>query len=188
MIARARSLADGDAANIRWSVGMIEEAPLSPPYGLIVCGDSIHWFDWQVTVPLFAEGLAPRGHLAVVQRHWLDDVSERTALRRIFAKYGANPDFAPLDPVVELERRGLFERHGSLTTAPEPWRPTPDELIGCHHSQIGFVLEKMSDPEAFDNELRSLFARSLPVDGDGRYRLTVQAAIAWGRPACGSRS
>jgi SAM-dependent methyltransferase len=56
---------------------------------------------------------------------------------------------------------GRFEHHGSLTTAPEPWRPTPDDLIGCHHS--------------------------LRVDGVGRYRLTVQATVAWGRPVCGGR-
>ncbi len=53
-------------------------------------------------------------------------------------------DLRPAPPVE------AFEEH---TTQPEPWTPTLDELIGCHHSQNGFVLEKLAQAAAFDGEV-----------------------------------
>ena len=98
----------------------------------------------------------------------------------IYASHGANPDFQPLDPVVELERRGLFERAGEHVTAPATWSPTLDTLIACHHSQNGFVLEKMRDPAAFDRELADVMA-DIATD-DGRLPFEVVARIVWGMP------
>jgi hypothetical protein len=102
-------------------------------------------------------------------------------LVEVYARHGANPDFAPLSPVDELERRGLFERRGEHCTASVPWAPTLDELIGCHHSQNGFVIEKMRDAAAFDRELAAVLEELVPAR-DGRFELDVAATIAWGRP------
>lgn len=180
MLARAGDLPGGTAPNLRWTWSAIEDAPLEPPYGLIVCGDSVHWFDWQVAFTRFAEALTSRGYLAVVQREWSADESAQARLRAIYARHGANPDFQPLDPVSELERRGLFERVGEHRTAPDTWSPTLSTLIACHHSQNGFVLEKLRDPAAFDRELTAAMADS--VGSDGRLALEVVARLTWGRP------
>jgi SAM-dependent methyltransferase len=182
MLDTGRALADGAAPNLRWVHGPIESAPLSPPYGLVVCGDSIHWFDWATALGLFARSLTTPGYLAVVQRGWLHDPDLRQRLAPIYARHSANTEFEPLDPVSELEKRQLFRRQGTHTTASVPWRPTIDELVGLHHSQNGFVAARMRDPEAFDHELADELTRSLPVGPDGRFDLAVDATVVWGRP------
>jgi SAM-dependent methyltransferase len=182
MLTRGQTLDGGDAANLRWVLGTVEHAPLAPAYGLIVCGDSIHWFDWPVALPRFSQCLTRQGHLVLVQRRWLHGAIVREQLAPLYARHSANTDFEPLDPVTELEGRGLFERVGEQTTRAVAWRPTLDGLIGCHHSQNGFALEKMDDPDAFDRELANAVTRSLHAGVDGRYDLDVDATITWGRP------
>jgi SAM-dependent methyltransferase len=183
MLARGRELADGVSANLRWVLGAVEEATLSPAYGLIMCGDSIHWFDWSVAMARFRQCLTPRGHLVLLTRQWLHDPVIAEPLGPLYARHSANKDFLPLDPVTELEQRGLFERVGEQTMASVPWRPSLDELIGCHHSQNGFAWEKMDDPEGFDRELADQVTRNLAADHDGRYNLTYDTTVVWGRPA-----
>jgi SAM-dependent methyltransferase len=90
---------------------------LAEVYGLVVCGDSIHWFDWPVVFERFRRCLAPPGSLAIVQRRWrLGDV-DTERLAELYAEHSANRHFVPLDPVTALESRGLFEKAGSHTTA-----------------------------------------------------------------------
>jgi SAM-dependent methyltransferase len=180
MLVRGAGLPGGGAMNLRWIHSGIESAVLRPPYGLIVCGDSVHWFDWSVALTRFSDSLAPGGCMAIVQRNWSAEADLQARLRAIYARHGANPDFRPLDPVTELERRGLFERAGEHVTAPATWSPTLETLIVCHHSQNGFVLEKMRDPGAFDRELADVMG-AVATD-DGRLALEVVARIVWGKP------
>jgi hypothetical protein len=70
---------------------------------------------------------------------------------------------------------------GEHTTVSEPWTPTLDELIGCHHSQNAFVIEKMRDATAFDREVASVVEELVPTSGD-RFQLDVVGTIIWGRP------
>jgi SAM-dependent methyltransferase len=181
MLAQARALPDGDAINLTWIESPVESATLSPPYGLVTAGESIHWFAWEHALPIFASVLAPGGVLAIVYRDWIRAPQLAARLRPIYSAFAAKTDFTRRDVVEELERRGLFTQLGSQTTAPEPWRPTLEDLIGCHHSQSGFVLEKMSDPEGFDRELAAAFDELCPVQ-DARYELDVVATVAWGTP------
>lgn len=181
MLAAARSQPGADAPNLRFVQGEIESVPLEPPYALVVCGDSLHWFDWERAFPRFAELLSTGGRLAIVHRTWFHDRALRALLDPIYARHGANPDFAPLDLIEELELRDLIASEGRRTTARVPWRPTLDEVIGCHHSQSGFVLEQMSDPDAFDRELAEA-ASAFPVGPGGRFELEVAAEVVWGRP------
>jgi SAM-dependent methyltransferase len=181
MIAKGRTMPGGDAPNLRWILAPIEEAPLEPPYSLIAAGDSVHWFDWETTLPRFANSLSSNGMLAFVQREWLRNPEVRARLRPIYSEHAANRDFVPLDPVVELERRGLFEKVGQQTTDAMAWTPTVDELIDCHHSQNGFVLERMTDPATFAREVAEVIGELVPAR-DGRLQLDVVAKITWGRP------
>ena len=181
MLAEGRTMPGAGAPNLRWIHGNIEEAPFAPPYALVVAGDSVHWFDWHSVMPRFARALSTRGVLAIVSREWIADPELRRRLTKVYSRHGANPDFVPLDPVEELERRGLFERFGAHTTPRAPWNPTIDELLGCHHSQNGFVIEKMRDPAAFDREVTEVVDALVPRDRD-RFQLDVAATIIWGRP------
>ena len=60
----------GDHANIGWIHGPAETARLDPPYGLVVAGDSIGWFDWTTVFRRIKESLTPTGKLAMVTRNW----------------------------------------------------------------------------------------------------------------------
>ncbi len=55
------------------------------------------------------------------------------------------------------------------------------ELIGCHHSQNGFTLEKMADADAFDRELADEISLLIPRGDDGRRELEVDSVVTWGR-------
>jgi len=59
MIARGRALPGGDEPRIRWILGRAEDAPLSPPYGLITVGASLHWMRPDEVLPRFRDALAP---------------------------------------------------------------------------------------------------------------------------------
>ncbi len=181
MIASGQRCSGGDAGNLRWIHAPIEAAPLDPPYALVVAGDSVHWFDWERAIAIFAGALAPGGVLALVTRDWISDPAVLAGLVEVYDRHGANPDFAPLSPIDELERRGLFTRLGAHRTGTVTWAPSLAELIGCHHSQNGFVIEKMRDVEAFDRELTALVEELVPARL-GRFDLDVSAAITWGRP------
>lgn len=176
MIERGRTLPGGGAANLRWIVGRIEEAPLEPPYALATAGDSIHWLDWDVAVPRLADAAAL---LAVVTRDWLRDEHVRERLRPVYDRHSWNADFEPLDPVTELERRGLFERLGEHTTTPEPWCPTLDEIVDGHFSMSGFARGRLGDPDGFAAEVRAVIDATLEPR-DGRYDLDVTATVVWG--------
>ena len=72
MIALGKTLPGGDAPNLRWIVGSAEDAPIAPPYGLVVAGESLHWMAWDVVLPRVREALAPGGMLAIVGRgEWI---------------------------------------------------------------------------------------------------------------------
>jgi SAM-dependent methyltransferase len=182
MVERGRREPGGDAPNLRWIVAPVEHAPLDPPYDLVVAGDSVHWFDWELALPRFVSALAPEGVLAIVHRTWLERAELQERLAPIYARHSSNEDFRPLDPITELEQRGLFERAGTRSFGPEPWRPTLDELLGCLHSQSGFALERQADPAAFDAEIRAVIEDAVE-QRNGRLELEVSATVAWGRPS-----
>jgi trans-aconitate methyltransferase len=167
-------------ANVRWVVASIETAELDPPYALAVAGDSVHWFEWETALPRLASALAPGAPFAIVHRNWFRDPALAERLRPVWDEHSWNVDFEPLEPVPELERRGLFERLGERTVEPDPWRPTVDELVGSQRSVSAFVREKLRDPAAFDAALRDAVADR--VASDGRLDLDVDATVVWGLP------
>jgi SAM-dependent methyltransferase len=184
MIERGRALPGGDAPNLRWLLGRVEQVVLAGPYALALAGDSIHWFDWDVALPRVAELLDPEGVLAIVRRDWLRDERLRGLLAPVYARHSWNDEFESLDPVTELERRGLFVRSGEHAAAPCPWRPTLDEIVDVHYSTSGFALSRLSDREQFERETRQLVEETLEPR-DGRYDLDVVATVVWGRPGSG---
>jgi SAM-dependent methyltransferase len=181
MIERGRRLPGGDARNLRWHVGRVEDVSRIARYALAVAGDSIHWFDWQAVFAPLADALGENGVLAVVHRDWLRDERLRQRLVPVYGRHSWNEDFAALDPVTELERRGLFTRLGVHESAAEPWRPTLSELVGVHYSASGFAPSRLADRSRFEAEVREAVDATLEPR-DGRYELDVAATVVWGRP------
>jgi SAM-dependent methyltransferase len=174
MIAVGRALEHGDAPNLRWIQGRGEEAPLEPPYALVVAGDSLHWMDWPVIVPRIRDVLSPNGWLAIAGRAWGSGAPEE---RELMAHYSSNQGFRPLNLVDELESRGYFEKRGAEGFTAE-WTPTIDVYLAATRSRAAYPTEP-GRAEAFDAELRLVLERLL--DGD-RLRLTVRGGVAWGVP------
>lgn len=180
MVAAGQRLAGGDAANLRWQVGALEDTPLSGPYGLIVTGESLHWMDWERTLPRLRAALAAGAALAIVERVELDSPWS-AALLALIARYSTNREYRPYNLVAELERRGLFAQMGAIRTEPEPFSQSIGEYIESIHSRNGFSRDRMrpEDAAAFDDAVAALVA---PHALDGRVMLRIAADIHWGAP------
>jgi SAM-dependent methyltransferase len=181
MIALGKTLAGGDAPNLRWIVGGAEDAPLSPPYGLVVAGESLHWMAWDVVLPRLREALAPGGMLAIVGRGedgspWWSD------LIALINRFSTNRDFQPYDVVEEVTERGLFAERGRRALPAEPFEQSVAAYVESIHSRNGFSRDRMTpeDAAAFDAAVRELVG---PHAQEGVLRIGVAAEVVWGEPA-----
>jgi SAM-dependent methyltransferase len=181
MLTRGHSLPDGDAAGLTWVHGRVEDAPLRPPYGLVTCGESLHWMDWKVVLPRFAAALVAGGYVAIVGRHqrrtpWAD------AAWQVGGRYSTNEASSNYDLVRELQERDLFERVGSRETATVDVRQSLDDFVESYHSRNGLSRDRLT-PEAasaFDSEMRAVVA---PFCSDEQFvELHISASVTWGRP------
>src|SRR3954469_22850584 len=94
MIERGKLLAGGDDPKLHWICARVEDAELSPPYGLVVAGSSLHWMDWEVVLPKSAGVLAEGGVLATFDDATLP-VSWGTKIGALIPKYSTNREFRP---------------------------------------------------------------------------------------------
>ena len=180
MIEEGRRLPDGDHPALRWIVSRAEDAPLNPPYAMIVAGSSLHWMDWNVLLPRLRHLLTPRGMLAIVNDGeapppWHD------GLRVLIQRYSANQDFLPrFDLPTELTARGLFEPRGRRKTSPVPFQQSVDDYVESFHARSALARSRLGAEAAarFDAELRDLLARH----HGPTVELQLVSDIAWGRP------
>lgn len=181
MQALGRTRPGGDAPNLCWVHGTMEEAPLRPPYALVVAGESLHWMDWAAVFPRFRAALTSAGYLALAGREtpnlpWWDD------LLRLIQRYSTNKEFQPYDLMAELGTRGLFRAEGRRQTAPVPFAQSVDAYVESIHSRNGFSRDRMTAAaaDAFDAAARALVAPY--AQGDGLLHMEVVGSIAWGKP------
>jgi SAM-dependent methyltransferase len=191
MITLGRSLPDGDAANLTWIVGAVEDVALHGPYALVSAGECLHWMDWDVVLPRFAAAVTTSGVLAIVGRSWDTNSRVWEQILPIIERHTPVRDYRPYDVIGSLVERRLFEVQGVRRFGPESWRPTIDEYLECRHSQRGLSRTHMGPAAvaAFDAEVRQAFERLRGSDvlartGD-RLELAVEARVTWGRPRGG---
>lgn len=179
MIEAGRAEPGGIDARIRWIQGTAEDASLEGPYALIVCGQSMHWMDWEVVYPRFRGVLRPDAVLALL------DVQEAPlwgdALRAIIARYSAirRTVTRELSLPLEEEQRGLFKATGERRTAPVVVRQRKEDYIASHHAMSGLATRRIGADRAaaFDAELREMLApygATLDIE--------VTGYVVWGRP------
>jgi len=180
MLARGRTRPGGDAANLRWIQSTIEEAPLTPPYGLIIAGESLHWMKWSVTLPRFRDALHPAGVLAIVGRD-TPDPPWATEVLRLIQRYSTNREFRPYDLLAELAARSLFREEGRRQTAPLPFQQSVEAYIESLHSRNGFSRARMTQEasDAFDAAVRAVV---VPFAQDGNLHMRVVGTVVWGKP------
>jgi SAM-dependent methyltransferase len=189
MLAAGRVSEGGDAPNLRWIHSRLEEAQplLEPPYALIAAGESLHWLEWDIAMPLFARLLTPGGLLAIIDRSWDGPPALHERLLPIFKRYSPVP-WQNVSLLEELQRRALFDLLGQARFGPEPWQTTVEQYVLARHSQRSFSRTHMgaTDVQTFDAALRELLDElcvdgTLDCEGD-RLQVPVSASVSWGRP------
>lgn len=185
MLERARTLPGGDSPKIRWQLGRAEDVELQPPYALITAGESLHWMDWGVTLPRFAQLLTPRGLLAIVNEEE-QDTPWRAGYIQIVRRFSNNPHYRPIDLIAELEKYHLFQQRGEQTTAPVPLLQTIEDYTNAQHARSSLSLATLSDAQAgqFAREMHALLS---PYAQDGYITVQVIGHVVWGTPLNGGQ-
>ena len=177
MIARGRSLPGGDDTRIRWIEGRAETAPLSPPYGLITVGASLHWMQADVVLPRFRDALAPGARLAIVDTETTHSGAWRTEMLDIIRRYSPlEHHLETHEMVLEAVQQGVLVLEGEERTPPEPFDQSVDDylrLLGSTSTLSRVTLGTRAI--GFDVECRELFARHRM----SRIRSAVVGYVAW---------
>jgi SAM-dependent methyltransferase len=188
MLQVARSLPGADNAKIRWVHAAVEDAPLEPPYGLIVAASSIHWMDLDRTLPRFAEALADGAMLAVLDGDApVDAPWEREETTFMLDFLEARDGFRPQWWKTVRERftepvsvHPPFESLGYRITAPVEFSQSIADYLRCQHSRATWSEDHLGEQasEEFDAAMTSILNR---YARDGMLTFNVQARIEWGR-------
>lgn len=180
MIEKGRQLPGGNSPRLRWIFARIEAVPLSPPYSLITAGDSLHWMEWDVVMPLFKRILIPGGLLAIVSRGITTNPWDER-LAKLLPRFSTNQAYRPFNLVEELEQRGLFQLQSWLETNPVPFAQSVDDYIESYHSMNGLSRDRMSAEMAmaFDNEARDAVSS---FQQNGHLSMQAVGTVTWGIP------
>jgi trans-aconitate methyltransferase len=180
MIAKGKSLPDGDHPKLHWHLGKAEETFPQLPYGLITAGESLHWMDWEIIMPRFAEVLASEGYLAVLHPK-VTPLPWSEGLTEIIRTYSTTRDFRSFDLVEELEQGQLFQRVGTKNTNAVKFVQSLEDYTESFHGRASFSRERMraEDATAFDSALLELVQ---PFAVNGKIELSVSTEIVWGKP------
>jgi len=187
MLRVARGQPGADSAKIRWIHGAIEDAPLDPPYGLIVAASSIHWMELDVTLPRFAGALADGAMLAVldgdapVDAPWerdetafmIDFLEARGERRRGWWKTMRERLGAP---VLTHPR---FTSLGHRVTAPVSFSQSIEDYLRCQHSRSTWSEDDLGEKASadFDAAMTAILTR---YARGGMLTFEVQTRIEWG--------
>jgi len=160
--------------------GRIEDVQLTPPYSLILAGDSAIWLDWEIVFPHFAALLAPQGCVAMLERRELP-APWQSELQALIRRYSTIKHYPALDIVATLEQAHLFAKVGEKETAPVTTRQSITDYIASFHSRSSLSLDYMppQDATAFDQGLRALVE---PWSREDELELQTVAWIIWGKP------
>ena len=183
MVAKAKTLPNGNNPCIRWIYGKVEDVELEPPYALVTAGASLHWMEWSIVMPRFQRVLSPGGYLAIIEEDSTPGPWE-TNMLEVIRRYSTNKEFQAYDLTEELEKRSLFEKVGEQYTQVVPFVQSVDDFIESYHARNGFSRDWMpvEDAVAFDREAKErLMAKYL----DGTITLQVRGHIVWGIPVAG---
>lgn len=180
MLQKARTLPNGNAANIRWIHQAAEAFDYPGPCALVCAAESLHWMEWDVIFPKIRRALSPNGRLAIVFGRELGPMPWYSELGPLFARYSTNRDFQPFDLIEELTLRNLFVLEGRLQTTPVRWSQPLADYLESFHSRNGFSRERMGESaREFDEQLAALVS---PYSENGLLHFTLTAQIAWGLP------
>ncbi len=166
--------------NLTWHHMTAEKFEPQKSFGLVFAGQSLHWMDWPIVLPMIRRALVDDGVLAIVERRVLPRPWDR-AIWQLIPQFSTNKEFTPYDLVHELASRGLFQESGRQETDPVHFEQGLEDYVESFHSRNGFSRERMSAQQAaeFDAAVR---AAAQPFSVDGRIAGQVKGSVIWGRP------
>lgn len=170
----------GDADNLHWIHGKIEEVELDPPFALITGGSSLHWVEWEVTFARFDTLLTPNGYVAIINLE-TEETPWHSALRDLISRYSTFQNYVRLDLIEALAQRALFTKAGEYRTQPMLFTQAIEDYIAAHHSYSSLTRRVLTHEVAhqFDAELRDIVT---PYAVDGVLTLNVVGHVVWGKP------
>lgn len=176
MIEQGKQLPNGNHPHLHWFEGRIEEVQLLPPYALVTAGESVHWMDWKIVMPRFAEVLMDGAYLALVERQTIPD--PWSLLGEVLSHYRTDRYVSQLH---DMQEHHLFQFVAESTTAPLSFVQLVDDVVESYHSRAGFSRERMGSvqADAFDQEAKKALLKSYT---DGMITFQVRAHIVWGFP------
>lgn len=175
--------------NVRWVHSTFEDAgpQLQPPYGLVVCAESVHWLNWSIAFDRLSTLVADEAMLVLLgilesapgearpgSPPWLPELLE------VIADLSTNDEFVPYDGVAELQRRGYFDEAGRTTTAWVPFAQSPEDVVRRYHSMNGLSPERLGPAATAEFDRRALAAIQPHAADDGLVHVDVAARIHWG--------
>jgi SAM-dependent methyltransferase len=178
MIASGRALPGGDAPNLTWIAGRVEDVTLAGPYSAALASQSFHWFDWPVLLQRLPAWVPSRRLILAERRAGPAPWSDRVA--PILARFSTNRDFEPFDLVDALTARRILTIEGNVTLSQQRFTQPLEDYVTSFHSMNGFSRDRMPAAEAaaFDDAVREAVA---PHAKDGAITLPVVTRIVWGR-------
>ena len=185
MLAKGKDSPGGDAANLAWIHGEAESAEVTPPYGLITAASSLHWMDWAVVLPRFAQLLTAAGVLAIVFEYASGppEPYANELGKLVFASLTDRgiPHREPWDLIEELQERNLFVVQRERMTEPVFQEQRVDDYIESIHARTNFSRERMGAEKAaeFDSLAKEILDAAYPT---GSFTMTVQMKVVWGMP------
>jgi SAM-dependent methyltransferase len=179
MIQEGRRLPGGADRRVHWILGPAEDAPLSPPYGLITAGASLHWLDPDVALSRLREALAPDAVVAVADTEIVHG-PYRPELEAVIREYSEIDHHTETENLMdELGASGRFGIQGRHRTEPMPFEQSVGDYVKMLHSTSTLARARLGDRATrFDAEVRAVFARH----GLDRLRYGVVGVVIWGRP------
>jgi len=177
-----RALRRDGVADVEWVAVAAEDYASDTRYSAVVAAEAFHWLDWPRVMLSIGASLAPAGFLILVERVLAEPLPWDAALQTLIREYSTNRDYVRYDLVAELEARGLSTIDGRAQTAAVTHRQSIDSYVESFHSRNGFSRARLGADRAreFDDKLKALLTRYCSQE---IVSLSVQARIAWGRPA-----
>ena len=178
MIAQARELPGGNAPNLEWIVGRVEDVPVAVTVTLTLAAESFHWFDWDLLCPLLAQRPISRPLVLIDRCELVSRWSNQ--LESLIAKYSTNRDFEPYELEEELVARSCYSVHGRRTFGPALFTQSIDGYIASIHSRNGFSRDRMSSEAALDFD-QAVRATVRPYAQNDALALRIETRVVWGK-------
>ena len=185
MLALARSLEHGQAANIDWLHGKAEDAELgSARFAMVVAANSIHWMETDRLFARLKNHVARQHCFAVISGDDAHDPAWRADWVPFLVKWIPIATGERFDLERKSAEWSAYKHHLDIelsqTLISSPQTQSVADFIACQHSRDAFAPARLGERMAeFDAELRELLVPH--ADSQDRLRFCTKSELTAGR-------